>query len=164
MTGAADASAPLEGRAALASALLAMASDARHEILLLSVDLDRALYGSEAFVEAIKQLALSNPRARVRVLVKQPRAAMQAAHRLVELGRRLPSRIEFRELTEERRDGQHADWLIADQCRFIERDRPEALLARLHGDPTPLARLRAAAFHTLWDESPGCAEFRTLGL
>ncbi len=164
MSGAADAPASLEGRAALASALLAMASDARHEILLLSVDLDRALYGSEAFVEAIKQLALSNPRARVRVLVKQPRAAMQAAHRLVELGRRLPSRIEFRELAEERRDGQHADWLIADQRRFIERDRPEALLARLHGDPTPLARMRAVTFQTLWDESPGCAEFRTLGL
>ncbi|MCX7071978.1 MAG: hypothetical protein NTW01_13425 [Gammaproteobacteria bacterium] len=164
MTGAADAPAPLEGRAALASALLAMAVGARHELLLLSVDLDRALYGSEAFVEAIKALALSSARARVRVLVGQPRAAMQAGHRLVELGRRLPSRIEFRELAEERRAGQHADWLIADQRCFIERNRPDALLARLHGEALRPAWARAAAFLALWEESPGCAEFRTLCL
>ncbi len=164
MTGTADTPAPLEGRAALASALLAMAVGARHEILLLSVDLDRTLYGSEAFVEAIQRLALSSTRARVRVLVKQPRTAMQAAHRLVELGRRLPSRIEFRELAEERHTGQHADWLIADQRCFIERDRPDALLARLHGEAPLLARARTTAFLSLWEESPGCAEFRALGL
>lgn len=164
MTGTADAPAPLEGRAALASALLAMAAGARYEILLLSVDLDRTLYGSEAFVEAIQRLALSSTRARVRVLVKQPRAAMQAAHRLVELGRRLPSRIEFRELAEERHAGQHADWLIVDERQLIERDRPDALFARQQQDAPLLARAKAKAFMELWDESPGCAEFRTLGL
>lgn len=164
MTGAADAPAPLEGRAALASALLAMAAGARREILLLSVDLDRALYGSEAFVEAIKALALSSARARVRVLVGQPRAAMQAGHRLVELGRRLPSRIEFRELAEERRAAHRGDWLIVDQRSWIERSHPDALTAALqHGAPLQ-ARARAKAFLALWEASPGCAEFRTLGI
>lgn len=98
MNDAAGAPRTLEGRAEWAAALLAAAERASREVLVLSFDFDRTCYGNEAFVEAIKRLALSSERARVRVLINQPRAAMQGAHRFVELGRRLPSRIEFREL------------------------------------------------------------------
>ena len=99
----------LEGRAALASALLALAERAERDVLLLSFDFDRGLYGSEAFVAAIKRLALSSERARIHVLINQPKTAVCSGHRFIELGRRLPSRIAFRELTEERRATQRAD-------------------------------------------------------
>lgn len=164
MSDPADAPAPLEGRAALASALLALAACAEREVLLLSFDFDRALYGSEAFVEAIKRLGLSSERARIRVLINQPKPAMRSAHRLVELGRQLPSRIEFRELSEEWRAAHRGDWLIVDQRSWIERSHPDALTAALqHGAPLQ-ARARARAFLALWEASPGCAEFRTLGI
>jgi len=154
----------LEGRAALASALLALAERAERDVLLLSFDFDRALYGSEAFVDAIKRLALSSERARIRVLINQPRMAVCSGHRFIELGRRLPSRIAFRELIDERRATQRADWLIVDQRSVIERGSPDALRARQQCDAPMPARAKAKAFMALWDESPGCVEFRALGI
>lgn len=153
----------LEGRAELASAAQTLVAGAQREVLLLSFDFDRALYGSEAFVEAVKRLALSSDRARIRVLINQPRTAMQGAHRAIELGRRLPSRIEFRELLDERRSTLRADWLIVDGRHLIERSTPDALFARQQVDAPREAQAKAKAFLELWDESPGCAEFRVLG-
>lgn len=160
----ADVPVTLEGRAELASALRAAVEAARRELLLLTFDFDRALYGSEAFVDAIRTLGLSSHQARIRVLINQPRAAMKAAHRFVELGRRMPSRIEFRELTGERQIGQRGDWLIVDERHLIERGSPDALVARRQLDAPLAARAKAQAFMELWEESPGCTEFRVLGL
>lgn len=154
----------LEGRAELASAALAAVATARRDVLLLSYDFDRVLYGGQAFVDAIKVLGLSSERARIRVLINQPRAAMKGAHRFVELGRRMPSRIEFRELNEERQISLRGDWLIVDERHLIERGSPDALIARQQLDAPLAARAKAKAFMELWDESPGCTEFRVLGI
>lgn len=164
MSDAAGGPVKLEGRAELASAALAAVGSARREVLLLSYDFDRALYGSEGFVDAIKALGLSSERARIRVLINQPRVAMRGAHRFVELGRRMPSRIEFRELPEERLATHRADWLIVDERHLIERSTPDALFARQQFDAPQVARAKAKAFLELWDESPGCTEFRVLGI
>lgn len=164
MSDAAGVPVKLEGRAELASALLAAVATARREVLLLSFDFDRALYGGEAFVDAIKALGLSSERARIRVLINQPRAAMKGAHRFVELGRRLPSRIEFRELNEERQIGHRGDWLIVDERHLIERGSPDALVARQQLDAPLIAGAKATAFMALWEESQACAEFRVLGI
>ena len=120
----------IEGRAAFAAAALELVSRAQLAVRLLSFDFDRAIYGDEAFVDQIKRLALSSERARIRVLINQPKAAMKGAHRFVELGRRLPSRIEFRELTEELMITERGDWLIVDQRGLLERQEPAALAAR----------------------------------
>ena len=164
MSEAAGSPVKLEERAELASAAVALVAAAQREVLLLSFDFDRTLYGSETFVDAIKRLGLSSERARIRVLINQPRSAMQGAHRFVELGRRMPSRIEFRELNEERLTTHRADWLIVDGRHLIERDRPDALFARQHRDAPLPAHAKAKAFMELWDESSGCSEFRTLGI
>ena len=89
---------------------------------------------------------------------------MKGAHRFVELGRRMPSRIEFRELNEERQISLRGDWLIVDERHLIERGSPDALIARQQLDAPLAARAKAKAFMELWEESPGCTEFRVLGL
>ena len=154
----------LEGRAELAAAMFEAAKLARLEVLILSFEFDRTLYGSEAFVDEIKRVVLSTERAKVRVLINQPRAAMKASHRLVELGRRVPSRIEFRELSEERQITQRSEWLIVDQRQFIERRTPDSLVAYGWRDAALQARAKAREFIELWEESIPSAEFRVLGL
>ncbi|GAC1631331.1 MAG: hypothetical protein NVS9B10_24660 [Nevskia sp.] len=107
---------------------------------------------------------LADEHVRVRVLINQPRLAMQGAHRLVELGRQIPSRIEFRELLEERVASYRGDWLINDQGGLLERREPDALYATCLPESSLLARHRASDFRLLWDESPGAQELRVLGL
>ena len=87
----------LQGRAAHAAAALRLVRGARHELLLLSDSLERALYGGEDFAEALKSFLLGSERARLCVLLRQPQEAARNAPRLAELGRRLSSRVEFRQ-------------------------------------------------------------------
>ena len=154
----------LEGRAEFAAAALSLVQSARRELLLLTWDFNRLSYGSEEFVEAAKRLVLGDEHARIRVLINQPRLAMQGAHRLIELGRQLPSRIEFRELLEERVMSHRAEWLINDHGGYLERREPDALYARYLPESSVLARQRAVDFRQLWDESPAAQELRVLGL
>lgn len=154
----------IEGRAAFAAAALELASQAQLALRLLSFDFDRAIYGDEAFVDQIKRLALSNERARIRVLINQPKAAMRGAHRFIELGRRLPSRIEFRELPEDLVISERGDALIIDHQGLLERSEPGALVARLQRKAPLVARAAAQHFDELWEQSSGCSEFRSLGL
>lgn len=154
----------LEGRVALAAAMLDAVKPARLEVLILSFEFDRAFYGSEDFVDEIKRVVLSTERAKVRVLINQPRSAMKASHRLVELGRRVPSRIEFRELSDERQITQRGEWLIVDQRQFIERRAPDSLVAYGWRDAALQARAKAREFNELWEESLPSTEFRVLGI
>jgi hypothetical protein len=154
----------IEGHAAFAEAALELVAGASREIRLFSYELDVRLYGSEALYEAVKHFLLSSERARLRVLINQSRFAAQRGHRLVELGRLLSSRVEFRELREDRSSELRGEWLIIDERSLLERREPEALVAKLSQDQPLVARERGNAFETLWHESLPARELRSLGL
>lgn len=152
------------GRSAFADAVLELAHAARREMRLLTYDLDRELYGEEAVVEAIKQFLLSSPRARLRVLINDARSPARGGHRLVELGRRLSSRVEFRELPEHERPSRRGELLIVDHSHVLERSSMEALESRYEKDSAALAQARGELFERLWDHSEPSAELRILGI
>jgi hypothetical protein len=161
-----SASAPelVEGRSAFAARALEFVGVARLEIVLLSHGLDRALYGSEGFVDAVQRFGLNSERARMLILLNQPQLAARGGHRLVELGRRLPSRIEFRELLPERIGEAHGECLIVDGRALLVRESMESLAARCWRDaPTEGRRLREPLMRW-WEESPPAQELRRLGL
>lgn len=154
----------LQGRAEFALAALALARTAERELLLLTYAFDSVVYGSEAIADAIQAFALAHERATLKVLINQPRLCVQGSHRLIELGRRLPSRIQFRELLEERTLTHRGELLIVDRRALLERNEPDALYARQTMNAPLLGRQRGADFDALWDESPPAAELRVLGL
>jgi hypothetical protein len=149
------------GREAQAAAVIELATLARMEFVVLSHGFDARLYGTEALVERVKDFCLAHERARVRVLVNQPALAMREAHRFVELGRRLPSRVAFRQLDEEDR-GVVEELVIADGRSVMRRESPDQLEARLWIE-TPLeARLRLKTFNELWERGVPAREFSEL--
>ena len=87
----------LDGQAAFAAKALELVRGARGELLLLSDSLQRNLYGSEEFADAVKSFLLGSERARLCVFVNQPQEAVRNVPRLLELSRRVSSRFEFRE-------------------------------------------------------------------
>jgi hypothetical protein len=143
-----------------ASQLLA---SAKLEITLFSQSLDRRTYSSEGFVAPLQTFLLSHQRARLRVLVHTPALAMRTGHRLIELGRRLSSRIEFRELSPERKLIRK-EFLIADESSLLIRESEDQLEARYYPHAPLLARDQKREFDTWWQESPPAAEFRDLKL
>lgn len=130
---------------------------------IISRDLDPFLYDCETFLDLLGRLCLRNQLARVRFLVQDPTTPVKRGHRLIELGRKLSSSIEFRQIHP---DYQHFNeaCLIADQCGLIHR----SLADRFEGtanfyDPVT-ARRKLDFFTEVWERSEPHPEFRRLYL
>ncbi len=153
----------VSGVAAFTEHAVLVARAARMDIVIYSDGLDRRIYGDEAFVATVRSFVLQHRRARVRALVRQPGLAMRGAHRLVELGRLLSSRIEFREPPPERSIPQD-EYILADEKALLLRSAPEELDAKYLPHAPLDARQQLRTFNTLWEESVPAQEMRSLGL
>lgn len=140
-----------------------LVTTAKLDITLFSQGLDRRTYSSEDFIAPLQTFLLSHQRARLRVLVHTPALAMRTGHRLIELGRRLSSRVEFRELLPERKLIRK-EFLIADEASMLLRESDDQLEARYYPHAPLLARDQRREFDTWWQESPPAMEFRDLKL
>ncbi|WP_295394288.1 hypothetical protein [uncultured Thiodictyon sp.] len=153
----------LTDRDSIRAAGVELAAGARHELLIFSPDLEPDLYDRQDFLAAVRQLALARPWHPVRILVGEPQRAVNGGHRLIELSRRLSSRIAIRRVAEDFRDRADA-FLIADgngYCLRRRAERPEAVLECQA--PGPARRLRAE-FEQIWEHSDEDTELRRLYL
>jgi hypothetical protein len=154
----------VEGRAAFAAKAVAVAAAARHELIIRSDCLERALYGGEEFYGAVKAFLLGSERARLLVLVRQPKEAALNGARLVELGRRLSSRVEFREPGPEQEEFEPMEWLFADRRTLLERRSPQDLNAQFWASEPRRGKTQAEDFDALWNEAQPAQEMRSLGI
>jgi len=157
------AAAVVSGVAAFTEHAVRVAKAARMDLAIYSDTLDRRIYGDEAFVAAVRSFVLQHRRARLRVIVRQPVLAMRGAHRLVELGRMLSSRIEFREPPAERKLPQD-EYLLADEKALLLRSAPEEIDAKYLPHAPLDARQQLRTFNALWEESVPAQELRSLGI
>lgn len=154
----------LTERAACTSALLELLAAADRELCLLSHALDARIYGSEP-TGAIKRFLLSSTHTRMQVLVADPQlAAAQGSAPLIELGRRLSSRVEFREPSPLYVPLKQGEWLIGDGRALLERSLEAGAPARYWPQAPQRARRRRAAFSTQWELSTPAAALRALHL
>lgn len=151
------------GAVGFADAALAVVATARHQLVLMTVDLDGRLYGSELFVECLRSFILQHRRARLRVLVQEPAQAVRNCVRLVEFGRLLSSRIEFRQVpTTARR--LREEYLIADERTMLYRGAPQQTEAKHYQHAPLVTRSHLRAFEVLWQDAVVAREFSALGI
>jgi predicted GNAT family N-acyltransferase len=153
-----------EDRDQAVAAIADLLADARYEIAIYSRDLDPALLDAPPIVDAIKRIALSGRRARVRILVQEPRKPLADGHRLIALAQRLPSLIELRTPQEET-DRQYASaFLINDRRGYLFR----TLASRNEGEGSTYAPGRHAQlreyFDQVWERSVPSEELRQLAI
>lgn len=144
-----------------AAALLA--AQARRQIELFTPDLEPALYDQSPFLDALSQLCLGSPRARIRVLAKDFERTIKDGHRLVELARRLSSYMELRKVHTDYQENNES-FLLVDDYGLLHRRHA----ARFDGSfsckaPLEVRRLRAF-FDEVWDRSEPQADLRRLHL
>lgn len=150
----------ISGREGFREALLTLIGEAQMTLNIHTYDLHRDIYATPAVVEAIRGFALQHDRARVNVLINEPKRTMAAAHRLVEFGRALSSRIEFRQLPESKRS-QVEDCVLGDGRTMLLRQRPDDVEARIYHRPGT-AHLRNQAFEALWPHALPARELQQL--
>lgn len=151
-------------RSACILAIRTLVEHANRELCLLNHALDARIYGGD-LAEAVKRFLLSSQRARLQVLVADPGlAAAQGATGLIELGRRLSSRVEFRELPSHAVPLEQGEWLIADSRALLERSLQTGSPAHYWPLAPQRARRRRDSFASLWEISVPAAALRALHL
>jgi predicted GNAT family N-acyltransferase len=115
------------GEAQARDGLYAIIEGARRYVDVQSRALDHALFGTDRAVVLISALARRHATSRVRILIDDSSTILSRGHRLVELARRLPSKIEIRRATDVQpaRDGtfvvadESAVWLVQEEEQYV---------------------------------------------
>ena len=149
------------GRSEFLAAARRVISETRYNASLLSVGLDPRIFGDASFADAVKQFLLLRRNAHMRILVAQPQLATRGPHALVDLGRMLSSRVEFREFAPGR-PLPTEEVLLADGRLLLERNGADALESRLIQNDPMTTRERQRRFDNLWDHAVPSAELRRL--
>ena len=143
------------------AAAIEVAAVARRGLSILTPDLEPGVYDHERFLEIVKHLILAKRFARVRVLISDPQRTIRLGNRLVGLGRRLNTYIEFRNVNADYRDHREA-FLLADDVALLYRIN----YARWEGiadtyEPV-VARRYLNLFEEIWAASENSRELRQL--
>lgn len=140
-----------------------LTGQARRQIDLFTPDLEPALYDQTPFLDALTQLCLSSPRARVRVLAKDFERTLKDGHRIVELARRLSSYVELRKVHSDYQENNETFLLVDDYGLLHRRHAPRFEGTFSCKAPLEVRRLRAF-FDEVWDRSEPETELRRLHL
>jgi hypothetical protein len=138
-----------------------VAAVASRNISIFTQDMESGIYDHDDFLEIAKRLVLAKRYARIRVLIADPARVVRNGNRLVHLGRRLNTFIEFRNVHEDFRDHREA-FLIADDVALtyrVDATRWEGIADTYE---PPVARRYLKLFEQIWEGSVVEQELREL--
>jgi hypothetical protein len=145
------------------AAVVEIASLANRTLSILTHDLEPEIYDHDDFLETLKRFILARTFARVRVLIVDPNRVVKTGSRFVNMGRRLNSYIEFRNVKPELRDRAEA-YCIADEQSIVYRARAEAWDGMSDTYEPAVARYYLTTFDRIWHACEIEPELRQLQL
>ena len=145
------------------AAVVEVARLANRSLSIMTHDLEPAIYDHDDFLETLKRFILARSFARVRVLIVDPNRVIKTGSRFVNMGRRLNSYIEFRDVKPELRDHAQA-FCIADEHALVYRARAESWEGMSDTYEPAVARIYLNTFDMLWNACEIEPELRLLQL
>lgn len=143
-----------------AALTIAMAAQAKTEIYIFSDELEPDLYNSNAFVDAVRHMLANDANAIVHILAHDITRVVQRGHKLIDLSRRISSRVEIRTLNKK----YHHAFMVVDGVGLIDRRRAERFetIANFNnpGEAGNLIRF----FNSVWERSSISTEARAFSV
>jgi len=130
---------------------------------IYSQELDHAFFDRDDVISALSAFVRRGPPARLMVLIHSSSSAISRGHRLIELARRLDSKIEIRTVPSEIAEDNHSCVITDEKGFFLLPDHHEYQALSNRYDPVQAGRL-AERFDYLWNRSETDAELRVLRL
>jgi hypothetical protein len=134
-------------------AAVKVASCAKRSITILTPDLEPGIYDSPEFLDALKRLVLAKRYARVRVLISEPDRTVRNGNRLIALGRRLNTYLDFRNLHEDYRGKLTGAFIIADETAVLYRANGRGYDGIMGSIEPGIARQHLNEFERPWELS-----------
>lgn len=142
-------------------AALALARQARLTLRIFSRNLDAELFSTPEFRDAVSELARRGRQTEIRILVKDPSAAIRRHHELVGLVQHLSSHIGARRVGDDWQDEIFA-FLLADEHGLLWRPYGDRFEGTVDFAAGPRGRELRNWFDGVWEASEPEPEFRRL--
>ena len=107
-----------EGRDEAIPLVLSLAQRAKRQICIIGPNIDATLFDTPEFIECLKQLALSSPRAEIKIIAQRTKINVQRGHRIIPLAQYLTSSIHIRKPDSQHLNIQNILVLIDDFAYF----------------------------------------------
>lgn len=144
-------------------AQLQLLRQVRRELFIVTPDFEPDRYNDTGFSEALSAFVRRNRHADARILLGDPAIALRWGHRVVNLSRRLTTRLRIRQLHEADYDPEQA-WMVADGIGLLRRDSTDGFKGMLSAKSIPHAQRASSRFIELWERSREIPDFRHLAL
>lgn len=135
---------------------------AQRTLVIYTRDLEPGIYDHENFIEVVKRLVLAKRYARVRVLISSPGNTSRSGNKLVILGRRLNTYIEFRDVHEDYREDHREAFLIADDFALLYRADARKWEGMIGFNEPGIVRQHLDLFEKIWQASEYKLELRQM--
>ncbi len=142
---------------------ITLVAQARYTLDIVCRDLDHTLYDNEDFYDAVKQLATSSPKAKIRILIQDSSKVVKKGHRIVDLAQKLTSFIKIR-LQGKRFKEFNEAWLIVDGKAWVRRSHADKYIADVNYSAARQLKDTLNNFNGMWDESNDDPNLRRLSI
>lgn len=143
------------------AAAVAMVRQGLRTALIFSHDLDPRVYDNPELAQAVSELARRSKYSWVRVLVQDTATIVRDGHRLVEVARRLSSRVEIRQAHPDFAQ-VHRAFVVVDGVGLILRPVGDRYDGTANFHAPMAAREEAHLFRRVWDRSAPAPDLRRL--
>lgn len=150
-----------EGESACLSGVLEVMDWPRRTLRIYSQQLDHALFDLNEVVDSLSAFARKGPPVRALVLLHSSNPLVSRGHRLLDLARRLDSKIQIRTVPGELATDRHTCLLCDEQGYFLMPDHDEYQAYANRYDPVQTTRL-VERFDYLWERSTTDPDLRIL--
>jgi len=153
----------LKGREDNKQAAIHMVKQGQRSLNLFTPNLDPRVFDNDEFIDAVKNIALNNPRSKVNILILDPSEVVSRGHRIVELARRISSYVFIHRAASE--DHDHVDtFMVVDDVGIIRRAHNDRFEGLAEFNNPAEARLLLKTFNDAWERSQPEPELRRLHL
>lgn len=151
----------VETSAQVKEASVALVSQSRRAIEIVSRHLDPAVYDTVEFVQAARRFVLDSRRARVHIIVMDSRPILTTGHRLVDLAQQLSSFVEIRK-PNEKHSGYNCAFLLADRTGSIYRQLADRFDGVVNFGDRRAASELGETFERMWTHAEPDSNLRRL--
>lgn len=140
-----------------------LAEQAHRSLFIFSYDLDASLFDQQPFIDAVKQLALQGRSNHIQILLQNNERVQREGHRLIELSRKLTSKIEIRHPHSDYIDTSE-NYIIADTTGYIRKRMHSGYEGEMDFNDPLVAKNLAEHFSVIWERSEPDSSLRRLYL
>lgn len=140
-----------------------LVAQTRRTLCIVTPDFEPERYNNDDFASALSAFLRSSRHAQARILLGDPGIAVRWGHRVVTLARRLPSKLQIRQLDADDINPPEAV-IVADGFGLLRRDGLDGYHGSLAARAIPHAQRAQQRFTECWERSRAIPDFRTLDI